>query len=62
MGSSSHNMEDLNPIDESEKDAGAGPRRFTWLKRLGFAGFIFFLIKGLAWLAIFAGVGKCVME
>jgi hypothetical protein len=55
-------MEDRTPLDEPEKDAGAGPRRFTWLKRLGFAGFMFFLIKGLAWLAIFAGVGKCVME
>ncbi|MVN89936.1 hypothetical protein [Mucilaginibacter aquatilis] len=25
----------------------------TWLKRLGVAGFLFFLIKGLIWLAIF---------
>lgn len=25
----------------------------TWLKRLGVAGFLFFLIKGLIWIAIF---------
>ncbi len=24
-----------------------------WLKRLGFAGFMFFFIKGLIWLAVF---------
>ena len=24
----------------------------TWLKRLGLAGFLFFLIKGLLWLCI----------
>lgn len=24
----------------------------VWLKRLGFAGFMFFMIKGLLWLAI----------
>jgi hypothetical protein len=30
----------------------------TWIKRLGFVGFIFFLLKGLAWLAIFFGMGK----
>ncbi len=30
----------------------------TWLKRVGVAGFLFFLIKGLVWLAIFFGLGK----
>lgn len=36
-------------------------RRLTaWLKRIGLAGFLFFFIKGLVWLAIFAGLGKCV--
>ena len=33
-----------------------------WLKRLGVGGFLFFLIKGLIWIAIFAGMGKCVMN
>lgn len=25
--------------------------RLTWLKRLGVAGFLFFLLKGIGWLA-----------
>lgn len=33
-------------------------KRQAWLKRIGFAGFLFFLIKGLIWLAIFYGAGK----
>lgn len=32
-------------------------KRTSWLKRLGWAGFLFFLLKGLVWLAIFAGAG-----
>lgn len=28
-----------------------------WLRRLGFAGFMFFFIKGLVWLAIIFGAG-----
>lgn len=27
--------------------------KLKWLKRLGFWGFVFFLVKGLVWLAIF---------
>jgi hypothetical protein len=30
----------------------------TWLRRIGVSGFIFFLAKGLVWLAIFFGVFK----
>lgn len=30
-----------------------------WIKRLGFAGFLFFLVKGLVWLAVIFGVAKC---
>lgn len=33
----------------------------TWLKRLGLAGFLFFFIKGLIWIAILIGVGKCAL-
>lgn len=29
-----------------------------WFKRIGIIGFMFFLIKGLVWIAIFLGVGK----
>lgn len=32
-----------------------------WLSRLGIAGFMFFFFKGMVWLAIFFGVGKCVL-
>ena len=32
-----------------------------WFKRIGVAGFLFFFIKGLVWIAIFLGVGKCAM-
>lgn len=31
----------------------AGSKFKTYLKKLGVAGFLFFLIKGLVWLAIF---------
>lgn len=30
----------------------------AYLKKLGWAGFLFFFIKGLIWLAIFFGLGK----
>lgn len=30
----------------------------TWFKRIGIVGFLFFLVKGLVWLAIFMGVGS----
>jgi hypothetical protein len=29
-----------------------------WMKRIGVIGFLFFLVKGLIWLAIFLGVGS----
>jgi hypothetical protein len=29
-----------------------------WLRRMGWAGFLFFLIKGLIWLAVFYGLGS----
>jgi len=38
-----------------------GKRVKLWLKRVGVAGFLFFLIKGLIWIAIFVGIGKCAM-
>jgi hypothetical protein len=28
----------------------------SWLKKIGIAGFLFFLIKGLIWLAVFYGL------
>lgn len=35
------------------EDSGQKKGFMVWLKRLGFAGFMFFLIKGLVWIAIF---------
>ena len=33
------------------------PKTLFWLKRIGVAGFLFFLVKGLIWLAIFYYIG-----
>ncbi|MFC0181112.1 hypothetical protein [Pseudarcicella hirudinis] len=36
-----------------EENQTSQPSKFkSWLKRLGWAGFLFFLIKGLLWLII----------
>lgn len=32
----------------------------VWLKRFGLAGFFFFMVKGLVWLAVFLGLGQLV--
>lgn len=34
----------------------------TWLKRFGIAGFLFFLIKGLIWLAILGGLVELIIS
>jgi len=31
----------------------------TWFKKIGIAGFLFFLIKGLVWIGVFLFAGKC---
>ncbi len=37
------------------------PSKFKqWFKRIGLAGFFFFLIKGLIWLAVFYGAANLV--
>jgi hypothetical protein len=33
-----------------------------WFKRLGFAGFMFFLIKGLLWLVFLFGFKECFLK
>lgn len=38
------------------EEKNQAPRK--WLKRIGIAGFLFFLIKGLIWLAVFWGLGS----
>lgn len=39
------------PITQGKENKGLK----KWLKRLGFAGFMFFLIKGLIWLVVIFG-------
>ena len=38
--------------------SAANQKMYAWLKRIGISGFLFFLGKGLVWIAIFAGVIK----
>jgi hypothetical protein len=45
-------------IKQSVNDDLSGLKRKTWIKRMGLAAFLFFLIKGLVWLAIFFGIFK----
>lgn len=30
-----------------------------WFKRIGIAGFLFFLIKGVIWLCVIYAIGRC---
>ena len=48
---------DLKPSDPNTPPPSNARR---WLQRLGWAGFMFFLIKGLVWLAVFYGLGRMV--
>lgn len=34
----------------------------VWIKRVGFFGFLFFLIKGLIWLALIFFGGKAIFD
>ncbi len=49
-------MED-NKMTDYENDKKKNDKK-TWLKRIGVAGFLFFFIKGLVWIAVFFGAGK----
>jgi hypothetical protein len=43
------------PPSESQSLSSSSPpvrRPAPWLRRLGLAGFLFFLVKGLLWLAV----------
>lgn len=44
-------------LNDSQKRANKFKK---WIKKLGVIGFLFFLIKGLIWLAIFFGIGKLI--
>lgn len=40
-------------MSDQTEETGQKSAVLKWFSRLGFAGFMFFLIKGLVWLAIF---------
>ena len=42
----------------AEKD----PKWLKYLKKMGWGAFLFFLIKGLIWLAIFLGLSKWISD
>jgi len=48
------------PVKTTREAAEQPPRRpFTlWLKRIGLAGFLFYLVKGLLWIIIPALMAK----
>ena len=45
-------------LDSNNNIPEQNSKLMLWLKRLGVAGFLFFLLKGLIWIAVFYGVGK----
>lgn len=55
-------------MSEEEKNStatsGANKKKslMSWLKKLGVVGFLFFLIKGLVWLAVFFFAGSKAFE
>ncbi len=48
-------------VAETNAPSGQSNPTRKWLARFGFAGFMFFFIKGLVWLAVIFGVGKCIV-
>ncbi len=44
--------------DPTVEPSASNKKMYLWLKRIGVGGFLFFLIKGLIWIAIFAGLIK----
>jgi hypothetical protein len=45
-----------------EKTQDRKSKLAAWLKRIGVAGFLFFLIKGLVWIGIFIWAGRCAVS
>jgi hypothetical protein len=45
----------LNTVEKEVKQISLK----EWFKKIGIAGFLFFLIKGLVWIAVFIFAGKC---
>ena len=47
-------------MEDQDKDAPKPKGIGTWLRRLGVAGVLFFLLKGIAWLFVFWGGAKLI--
>jgi hypothetical protein len=47
---------EMQPMELEDKEPKAKEK--TWIKRIGFVGFCFFLGKGLVWIAVFFGLFK----
>jgi hypothetical protein len=47
----------MEKVKDSQKN-----KAITWFKRVGVAGFLFFLIKGLVWIGVFIWAGRCALE
>ena len=43
--------------EQAPRSADTSAARVNWLRRIGWLGFLFFLAKGLVWLAGFFGAG-----
>ncbi len=50
----------MTAMEKTEEKTNS--RKIGWLKRLGFAGFLFFLIKGILWLVLFGLVAFGFMD
>lgn len=56
-------MEDqINSQDPDPQNSNLQPKWKVWLKRVGFWGFMFFLIKGLAWIFVPILIAKGCMK
>lgn len=50
----------MKPADTNQ--AKQQNKAVLWFKRIGLAGFLFFLIKGLVWLAVLFFGGKAIFD
>ncbi len=46
-------------MEQSENKVLKNEKARRWIRRIGVTGFLFFLVKGLVWLAVIFGVAKC---
>jgi hypothetical protein len=54
--------DEANYICRSMKTQQSGSKIVLWFKRVGMIGFLFFLVKGLIWLGLFAWLGADIFK